>query len=39
MAFKKINNSKNFSVFNLGSGKGFSVLEIIKACENVTGKK
>ena len=39
MAFKKINYSKNFSVFNLGSGKGFSVLEIIKACENVTGKK
>ncbi len=25
--------------FNLGNGKGFSVLEVIKAAENVTGRK
>lgn len=29
----------SYEVFNLGTGKGFSVLEVIKAFENVTGKK
>lgn len=28
-----------FEAFNLGTGKGFSVLEIIRAAEKVTGKK
>ncbi len=29
----------NFEVFNLGTGKGLSVMEIIRAFENVTGQK
>ncbi|MDY6801474.1 MAG: UDP-glucose 4-epimerase GalE [Bacteroidota bacterium] len=32
-------NKKNFEVFNLGTGKGSSVMEIIKAFENATGEK
>lgn len=32
-------NKKNFEVFNLGTGKGISVLEIIKAFETATGEK
>jgi UDP-glucose 4-epimerase len=39
-ALKKIENEKNiFSVYNLGTGKGYSVLEVIKEVENVSGKK
>jgi UDP-glucose 4-epimerase len=30
---------QNFEVFNLGTGKGFSVLEVIKAFERSTGEK
>jgi len=32
-------NRKNYEVFNLGSGKGVSVLEAIKAFESATGVK
>lgn len=32
-------NSSNFSIFNLGTGKGVSVLEAIAAFEKVSGKK
>ncbi len=32
-------NKKNFEVFNIGAGKGYSVLEIIKTFEQVTGQK
>jgi len=32
-------NRKNFEVFNLGTGKGSSVMEIVKAFEKATGKK
>ncbi|MBN2524391.1 MAG: UDP-glucose 4-epimerase GalE [Bacteroidales bacterium] len=32
-------NKQNFEVFNLGTGNGISVLEIIKTFENATGKK
>ena len=32
-------NNKGFSVFNLGNGDGFSVLEIIKDCERITNTK
>ena len=34
-----INNAKGFSEFNLGSGIGFSVLDVINCCNNIVGKK
>ena len=33
------NNKKDFEVFNIGTGKGSSVLEVIKAFEKVTNTK
>jgi UDP-glucose 4-epimerase len=33
------NNKSEFEVFNIGTGKGASVLEIIKTFEEVTGIK
>ncbi|MBT8377434.1 MAG: UDP-glucose 4-epimerase GalE [Bacteroidia bacterium] len=33
------NNKSNYEVFNLGTGKGSSVLEVINAFESVTGQK
>lgn len=33
------NNKSNFEVFNVGAGKGVTVLEIVKAFERVTGVK
>ncbi|WP_231427736.1 UDP-glucose 4-epimerase GalE [Pedobacter sp. Leaf250] len=41
-AIKRLEESKaesNYEVFNIGTGKGSSVLEIISAFENVTGEK
>ncbi len=32
-------NKKSYEIFNLGTGKGNSVLEVIKAFEKVTGRK
>jgi UDP-glucose 4-epimerase len=32
------NNESNYEVFNIGTGKGSSVLEVIKAFEKVTGQ-
>jgi UDP-glucose 4-epimerase len=32
-------NKKSFEIFNLGTGKGVSVMEIIKTFEKVTGRK
>ncbi len=32
-------NKKNFEIFNLGTGNGVSVLEMVKGFEKVTGKK
>lgn len=32
-------NKKNYEVFNLGTGKGLSVLEVINGFEKATGKK
>ena len=32
-------NKSNFSIFNLGSGNGVSVLEAIAAFEKISGKK
>jgi UDP-glucose 4-epimerase len=31
--------NKGFSAFNLGNGKGFSILEVIDSCERVTNTK
>lgn len=35
----KRENTKKVEIFNLGTGKGSSVMEVINAFENVTGKK
>src|SRR5690606_41565868 len=32
-------NKGNYETFNLGTGKGSSVLEVINACEKISGKK
>jgi UDP-glucose 4-epimerase len=32
-----INENSGFSAFNLGNGNGFSVLDVIKECESITG--
>jgi len=37
-ALKKINNLPGCQVYNLGTGQGYSVLEIIHAFEQATGK-
>ena len=34
-----MHKNKGFSAFNLGNGDGFSVLDIIKGCEYVTGSQ
>jgi len=42
IALKRLLNNKNksqYEVFNLGTGKGNSVLEVIKSFEKVTGQK
>jgi len=39
LGLKYIQNKKGFSAFNLGNGDGFSVLEVINECENVTNKE
>lgn len=33
-----LNNNKGINVFNLGTGKGFSVLDVINTFENIIGK-
>jgi UDP-glucose 4-epimerase len=37
LGLNQMNNIKGFSSYNLGNGNGFSVLEVIKSCERVTG--
>lgn len=39
MAINKIDNFNHFNVFNLGTGKGYSVLDIVNAFEEVSGLK
>ena len=39
IGMQKISNLKPYNVYNIGSGKGYSILEIIKAIESVTKKK
>lgn len=38
-ALERIDQLDNVDVFNLGTGKGYSVLEIIKAFEKISGRK
>lgn len=40
MALKKIEKEyNNYSVYNLGTGKGYSVLDLVKEMEKVSGRK
>ncbi|OGS44650.1 MAG: UDP-glucose 4-epimerase GalE [Elusimicrobia bacterium RIFOXYD2_FULL_34_15] len=39
LALKRLEDSGNSAIYNLGNGEGFSVREIIKVAEEVTGKK
>lgn len=36
---KMVHNSGNLNIYNLGTGKGYSVLELIHAFENASGQK
>lgn len=38
-AINKLTTNPGLVIYNLGAGKGYSVLEMIKAFENATGKK
>lgn len=38
-ALKYLKKEKTTNVFNLGTNKGYSVLDLINTCEKVTGKK
>ena len=38
LSFNFILKEKGFSSFNLGSGKGNSILDVIKSCEKITKK-
>lgn len=39
MMYQKIHNSIGFKAINLGTGKGYSVLEVIHAFEKASGQK
>lgn len=38
-ALKKIDDNSGLNIYNLGTGKGYSVLEMIKAFQKATGKE
>ena len=38
LALRFMADNDGFHAFNLGNGNGFSVFEIIKSCELITGK-
>ena len=38
-ALKKLSENPGLKLYNLGSGKGYSVLDMVKALEKVSGKK
>ncbi|WP_084710638.1 UDP-glucose 4-epimerase GalE [Ornithinibacillus californiensis] len=38
-ALERINQSKGIEAYNLGTGRGYSVLEVVEAFEKATGKK
>ncbi len=39
LALNKIINDKSLSIYNLGSGKGYSIMEVIEAAKRVTGNE
>ena len=39
LGMKKIQKLKPYNVFNIGSGKGYSIMEVIKGVEAITNKK
>ena len=39
LGMKKIENLMDYNVFNIGSGKGYSIMEVINGVEIVTNKK
>lgn len=39
LGLKKMNDTHGFSSYNLGNGNGFSILEIIKSCQNIVGEE
>lgn len=39
LGLEYMQKNKGFSTFNLGNGDGFSVLEVIRCCESITGTK
>lgn len=39
LALKKLKENPGIAIYNLGTGKGYSVLEIIKSFEQASGKK
>jgi len=39
LAMKKAENSAGLLIYNLGTGRGYSVFEVLKAFEKATGKK
>ncbi|WP_078556709.1 UDP-glucose 4-epimerase GalE [Bacillus alkalicellulosilyticus] len=39
LALKKLENTNETGIYNLGNGTGFSVLEVINMCRKVTGKE
>ena len=38
-AVEKVNGEKGLFIYNLGTGKGYSVLDVVKAFEKASGKK
>ncbi len=38
-ALNKIVNDKSLSIYNLGNGKGYSIMEVIDAAKKITGKE
>lgn len=39
LTFEKLKKSKGLLIYNLGTGKGYSVLDVVKAFEKATGMK